>query len=66
MTVGSPAEVLPMTTSVGIAAAVPSTIDALDALVEAADRQLYAAKRGGRDQARLVVLDAETPEAIVR
>lgn len=48
-------ERIPVTVSIGIAAGIPARLGG-DALIEAADRQLYAAKAAGRNCMRAVVL----------
>ena len=42
----------PVTVSIGIASAVPTTQATVGQLIESADKQLYAAKGGGRNQVR--------------
>ncbi|MDP1542977.1 MAG: GGDEF domain-containing protein [Polycyclovorans sp.] len=51
-------ERIPVTASIGIAAGIPTRLGG-DALIEAADRQLYAAKAAGRNCMQAVVLTAD-------
>ena len=51
-------ERIPVTASIGIAAGIPARRGG-DALIEAADRQLYAAKAAGRNCMQAVVLTAD-------
>jgi diguanylate cyclase (GGDEF)-like protein len=51
-------ERIPVTASIGIAAGIPAHLGG-DALIEAADQQLYAAKAAGRDRMQTVVLSPD-------